>query len=105
MAVTHSDFPARHMRPTRQSVGLLLVLISLPANVLLPRPSASTQAHADLRQLSGMRAPPLMAGWRCASRAWSAPRPVVIRRAGLGFVVKPLFWIALLVVWLISALW
>ena len=65
MAVTpHSDLPAQRYAPHYASVGLLLVLISLPVDLLLPllADHAPAAPATDLRLLSGMGLPLLIAG-------------------------------------------
>jgi hypothetical protein len=101
MAVTpHSDLPARRYVPRVASVGLFLVLISLPTDVLLPllaEYAPATQA-ADLRQLSGMGLLLLVAGVALCLKGLTSRRDRSHSAvAALGLVVA-VVWIALAVV-------
>jgi hypothetical protein len=101
MAVTtHRDLPARRYGPHYASVGLLLILTSIPVDLLLPRIADHAPwgpAATDLRQLSGMSLYALLAGIVLCLRGFLSRRdPSHLAVSCLGLIVATV-WIGLIV--------
>ncbi len=94
----HPALPAQRYGPHYATVGLFLVLVSIPVDLLLPllaERAPSAQTAADLRQLAGTGLFALLAGIVLCLRGFLSRRDVSHRTvACLGLVVATI-WVGI----------